>query len=52
VTGKLTSVQFPYLETCWVRKEGKAKEKEGAGHEASTCFMAQDVSEKYQCQIH
>jgi len=28
------------------------KEKGGAGYEASTCLMAQDVSEKHQCQIH
>ena len=27
------------------------KEKGGAGYEASTCFMAQDVSEKHQPQI-
>jgi hypothetical protein len=31
VTGKSTKVQFPYLETCEVRKEGKMKEKGGTG---------------------
>jgi hypothetical protein len=34
------------------RKWGKTKEKVGAGCEASTCFMARDVSEKCQSQIH
>jgi hypothetical protein len=28
------------------------KEKGGAGYEASTCFMARDISEKYQPRIH
>jgi hypothetical protein len=40
VTGKSTTVQLPYLETCGVRKEGKTKEKGVAGYEASTCFIA------------
>jgi len=40
VPGKSTTVQFPYLETCGVRKEGKTKEKGSAGYEASTCFIA------------
>jgi hypothetical protein len=26
-------------------------DKKGAGYEASTCFMAREVSEKYQSQI-
>jgi len=34
-----------YLETRGVRKEGKLKENGGAGYEASTCLMAQDVNE-------
>jgi hypothetical protein len=49
---KRSTVQFPYLETCGVRKWGKTKEKRDAGCEASTYFVARDVSEKYQCQIH
>jgi len=28
------------------------KRKVGAGYETGTCFVAQDVSEKYQSQIH
>jgi len=32
----MSSIPFPYLETCGVRKWGKEKEKEGAGYEAST----------------
>lgn len=47
-----TTVQFPYRETCGLRKWGKAKEKGGAGFEASTCFTARGVSEKYQSQVH
>jgi len=50
-TKKASTVQFPYLETRGVRKWGK-KEKGGARYEASYCFMAQDVNEKYQSQIH
>jgi hypothetical protein len=34
-----------------MRKWGKTKEKEGAGYEASRCFIARDVIEKYQSQI-
>jgi len=52
VTGKSTRVQFQYLETCGVRKEGKTKEKGVAGFEAGTCFIARDINEKYQYQIH
>ena len=52
VTGQPTTVQFLYLETCGVRNEGKMKERGGTGYEASTCSIARDVSEKYQCQIH
>ena len=47
-----STVQLPYRVTCEVRKWGKAKGKGGAGYEASTCFMALDVSGKYQSQIH
>jgi hypothetical protein len=46
------TVRFPYLETCEIRKWGKAKDQEGAGYETSSCFMARDVSENYQSQIH
>jgi hypothetical protein len=38
--------QFPHPETCGVGKWGRTKEKEGAGYEATACFMAQDISEK------
>jgi hypothetical protein len=31
---------------------GKSKKKGGAGYEANTYFMARDVTEKYQSQIH
>jgi len=31
---------------------GKDEGQGRAGYEASTCFMALDVSEKYQSQIH
>jgi len=31
---------------------GKTKQKGGAGYEVSTRFLALDVSEKYQSQIH
>ena len=40
--------RLPYLETCGMGQCGKTKEKEGAGYEASTCFMARDVSEPAQ----
>jgi hypothetical protein len=36
------------LEGCTV---GKLKEEEAAGYEASTRFMARDVSQKYRSQI-
>ena len=45
-------MQFAYRETFGVRKWGKTNEKGGAGYEASACFMAQDVSEKYRSQIY
>jgi hypothetical protein len=35
-----------------MRKWGKMKDKGGAGYEAITCFIARNVSEKYQSQIH
>jgi hypothetical protein len=47
----LCTVQFLYLETYGLRKWGKTKEDGGIGYEASTCFMAQDVSEDYQSKI-
>ena len=31
---------------------GKTKQKGSAGYEAGTCFLALDISEKYQSQIH
>jgi len=46
------TVQFPNLVTYKVRKWGETKEKGGAGYKAITCFMARDISEKYQSQIH
>jgi len=46
------TVQFPNLETWKVRKWGKTKEKGGAGYKPITCFMARNVSEKYQSHIH
>jgi hypothetical protein len=46
------TVRLPYLETCEARKWETAKEEEGAGYEASSCFMARDVSEQCQSQIH
>jgi hypothetical protein len=46
------TVQFPYLETCGVRKLGKTKGEGGTWHEDSSRFMAVDVSEQYQSQIH
>jgi len=42
----------PILETCWVRKWGKTKEKGRAGYEASTCFMAPDIIEKFYTNIY
>ena len=33
-------------------KVGKTKVKVGAGYEASTCFMARDVTQKHQLRIH
>jgi hypothetical protein len=49
--GKYT-VKFWYIEM-WVGGSGKRnKRKVGAGYETGTCFVAQDVSEKYQPQIH
>jgi len=42
-----TTVQFPFLETCRVRKWGMTKEKECAGYEASTHVLTRKVSEKY-----
>ena len=47
-----SAVQFPCIETCGMRRWKKPKEKGGAGCEDRTCFMARDVSEKYQSQIH
>ena len=44
--------QFPYLEICGAKKCGKTKVKRGAGYEASTRFMAGNVGEKYQSQVH
>jgi len=35
-----------------VKTWGKTKAKGGARYEARTCFMAGDVTEKYQSQIH
>jgi hypothetical protein len=35
-----------------VRNGKRTKQKEGTWYEAGTCFMALDVSEKYQSQIH
>jgi hypothetical protein len=40
-----------------LKLEGKgsgewSKQKGGGGYEAGTCFMALDVREKYQSQIH
>jgi hypothetical protein len=40
--------RLPYLETCRARKQGKIKEKGGAGCEANACFMARDVREPVQ----
>jgi hypothetical protein len=48
----LTTVQFPYLETCGVRKWGRTKEKGGAGYEASRGSVPRDGSKKYQAQKH
>jgi hypothetical protein len=47
-----TTVQFPYLEPCGERKWRKTKGDGGAWYEDSSCFMAGDISEKYQPQIH
>jgi len=49
---KAGTVQFPYLETCGMRKWGMAKDKVGARFEASSCFTVQDVNENYWSQIH
>jgi len=49
---ELCAVQLPYLESCRVRKWRKTKKKGDAGYEDSACFMARDVSEKYQSQLH
>jgi hypothetical protein len=46
------TVHFPYFETCWLRKWRKTNEKGDVGYEAIACFIARDVSEKYQSQIH
>ena len=48
---KASAFHFPCIETCGVWKWENAKEKGGAGCEDRTCFMARDVSEKYQSQI-
>jgi hypothetical protein len=48
----VTTVQFPYLEICGVRKWGKRKGEAGAWYEDSGCIMAGDISEQYQSQIH
>jgi hypothetical protein len=37
---KACRIKFLCLETCGVRKRGKTKEKDGAGYEAITCFIA------------
>jgi hypothetical protein len=43
-----SEIPIPLLcvETLVVRKWGKTKENDGTIYEASTCFMARDVSEK------
>jgi hypothetical protein len=47
---RVTTVQFPYLETCGAMKWGK-DEKGVASCEAGTCFMARHISPKY-CPRH
>ena len=49
---ELCTVQFPYLESCGVRMWRKTKKKGNAGYEGTACFMARDVSEKCQSQLH
>ena len=44
LVGVPCTVHFPYLKTCGVRKLEQAKEKGGAGYEASNCFMTLDVT--------
>ena len=46
-----TTVQGPYFETMGVKKWRARKEKGRAGYEASTCFVALDLSGKNQSQI-
>lgn len=43
---KPSTFQFPYLETCRVRKQGRTKEKGGTAYEVGTYFVAQSVSKK------
>jgi hypothetical protein len=46
-----STVQFPYLEACGMRKWGTTKEKGGAGIRLVPVLW-RNVSEKYQSQIH
>jgi hypothetical protein len=41
-----TTVQFPYLETCGVRKWEETKREGGAWQEDSSCFVVGDISEQ------
>jgi hypothetical protein len=50
--GAGNTVQFPYPETCGVRKLGKTEGEAGAWYADSSCFMARGIGEQYQSQIH
>ena len=49
---KSSTFQFLYLETGRMRKQGRTKDKGGTVYEVSTCFVAQNVRNKYQSHIH
>ena len=40
---KSSTFQFPYLETCRVRKQGRTKEKGGTAYEVSTYLVGRAV---------